>query len=249
MRWISVWRRHVIVSRKIILAAFFSSVGEPLIYLLALGYGLGQFVHELDGVPYVLFLASGIVVSGAMNTASFEAMYSGYTRMHMQHTWTAMITAPLAVRDVFLGELMWIGTKCAMSAIAMILVGGALGIFTHWQGIFVLPMIFLTACCFGAMGLVMTSIAQGYGFFMYYFTLFLTPMMMLSGVFFPLSGMPDTIQTIAKCLPLYHALAVTRPILLGEPVTQLGLHILVLLVFTIAASLLAMTTIEKRLCN
>ncbi len=247
-RWVAVWRRNFSVWKKLLIPSIFGNFGEPLIYLIALGYGLGRYVGTLDGIPYVVFLASGIVCSSAMNTASFESMYSAYTRMHMQQTWTAMITAPLSVNDVVLGELMWIATKSSMSAIAIMIVGAGLGLFNHWQALWCLPVIFLTGCCFGAMGLMMTSIAKGYDFFMYYFTLILTPMMMLSGVFFPLSGMPEVVQKSAMVLPLYHAIMVIRPYLTGAPVQHLIVHVAVILCYSCLAFWLASRLIQKRLC-
>lgn len=104
LRWVPVWRRNMLVWRKLAGPAILGNFGEPLLYLLALGYGLGAFVQNMSELPYLVFLASGTVCSSAMSTASFEGMYSAYTRMAVQNTWGAMLATPLAVRDVVLGE-------------------------------------------------------------------------------------------------------------------------------------------------
>ncbi|NIV36311.1 MAG: nodulation protein NodJ, partial [Anaerolineae bacterium] len=91
LRWIAVWRRNARVWRRLAGPALLGNIGEPLLYLLALGYGLGSFVGEVEGMDYITFLASGFVCASVMNTASFEGVYSAYTRMAVQDTWTAML--------------------------------------------------------------------------------------------------------------------------------------------------------------
>ena len=93
-RFIAVWLRNLRVWRKLMLPSLLGNFGEPVLYLLALGYGLGQFVGEVESMPYMVFLASGIVCSAAMTGATFEALYSAYTRLTQQQTWAAMLAAP-----------------------------------------------------------------------------------------------------------------------------------------------------------
>ena len=110
-----------------------------------------------------------------------------------------------------------------------------------------LPVIFLTGLCFAALGLIMTALAPSYDFFMYYFTLVITPMTLLSGVFFPQGQLPDAVRTVAECLPLSHAVALVRPLLLGELPGQIGLHLAVLAGITVAAFWLALALTRRRL--
>lgn len=93
LRWYPVWRRNLLVWRKLAIASLFGNFGEPLLYLLALGYGLGSLLGEVGGMPYLHFLASGIVCSSSMMTASFEGTYSAYSRMAVQRSWDAIVTA------------------------------------------------------------------------------------------------------------------------------------------------------------
>ena len=104
---LAVWRRNTLVWRKLMLPSILINFGEPFLYLLGLGYGLGLFIGEMMHMPYLTFLASGILASSAMNTASFEAMFSVYTRMIPQKTYEAILTTPLEVQDILAGEMLW----------------------------------------------------------------------------------------------------------------------------------------------
>lgn len=248
-RWYPIWARNARVWRKLLGPALLGNIGEPLLYLLALGYGLGSFLGELEGLPYVVYLASGMVCASAMNTASFEGMYSAYTRMAVQNTWVGMLTAPLDIRDVVLAEVIWAGTKGLISVAAILLVASLMGLVVDARAILVLPLAWLVGCCFAAMALVVTAVARNYDFFLYYFTLLITPMLLLSGVFFPVHSMPELVQTGARALPLYHAIALMRPLMIGQVPTDILLHLSVLLGYTLLALPLATRLIRRRLLN
>ncbi|MBI1423454.1 MAG: nodulation protein NodJ [Gammaproteobacteria bacterium] len=246
-RWYPVWLRNLKVWRKLLGPALLGNIGEPVLYLLALGYGLGSFLSTLDGLPYVVYLASGMACASAMNTASFEGMYSAYTRMAVQDTWLGMLTAPLDIRDVLIAEVIWAGTKSLISVVAILLVAGVLGLVTDLRALLVLPLAWLLGCCFGAMALTITAVARNYDSFLYYFTLLITPMLLLSGVFFPVSSMPAMVQTGAGFLPLYHAVALMRPLMTGAWPAHAWLHLSVLLLYTLLAFPLALRLIRRRL--
>lgn len=246
-RWFAVWLRNFNVWRKMWLASLLGNFGDPLIYLLALGFGLGSLITSLDGMPYLVFLASGIVCSSAMNAASFEGMFSAFTRMVGQKTWEAMLSTPLNIRDIVLGETFWAATKGLINAVAILLVAAVMGLVANWQAIWILPVIFLMSACFAAMGLIVTAFAKGYDFFTYYITLLITPMMLLSGIFFPLDKMPKAVQYIAQALPLHHTVVLVRPLMTGGTVQNPLLHLAVLLIYTIIAYLIAVRLVQKRL--
>ncbi len=246
-RCLPVWQRNAQVWIKLSGPSLVGNFGEPLFYLLALGYGLGSFIGEVDGLPYIVFLATGIVCSSAMNTATFECLYSAYTRMKVQETWAAMMAAPLNLDDIVLGEALWAGTKSLISATAILLVASLLGLVHGWQAVGVLPVAFLLGCCFGAMALVVTAISPSYDFFLYYFTLVITPMFLLSGVFFPLDSVPEMVQVGVQLLPLYHIVEVVRPLMTGRPLQGVFGHLLVPLLYGLAAIWLALGLLRRRL--
>ena len=247
MRWFAVWRRNARVWRKLAGPALLGNIGEPLLYLLALGYGLGALVGKVEGMDYLTFLASGFVCASVMNTASFEGIYSAYTRMAVQETWTAMLHTPLDVNDILIGEAVWAASKALLSAVFIIIVAAFLGAVDGWLVIAVLPVALLSGITFVAMALVVTAVSRSYDFFLYYFTLVLTPMLLFSGVFFPLDGMPGWLQQTAQLLPLTHAIALVRPLMTGAIPNDILLHLAVLLGYSLMALLLASRLIRRRL--
>src|SRR5512134_475283 len=106
-RLVPVWRRNFLVWRKLAVPSMLGNLADPLIYMLGLGYGLGALLPEVSGTRYISFLAAGTICFSTMNAASFEALYSAFSRMHVQKTWEAVLNAPMALDDVVLGELIW----------------------------------------------------------------------------------------------------------------------------------------------
>ena len=247
IRWFPVWQRHLLVWRKLSIPSLVGNFGDPLLYLLALGYGLGRFVGSMDGMPYITFLASGIVCSSAMNTATFEALYSAYTRMTTQQTWAGMLAAPLDVDDIVLGETIWAGTKSLFSAAAILVVAALLGIVRGPRALLVLPIAMLVGTCFAAMALVVTAISKNYEFFLYYVTLVVTPMMLFCGVFFPLQGLPAPLRSIAALLPLTHAVQLIRPLMTGGWPQHPFCDVFVLLGYAMVSYWIATALIRRRL--
>jgi len=247
LRWISVWRRNLLVWRKLAIASVLGNIADPLLYMLALGYGIGSFVPEVGGMKYIAFIGTGMVCQSAMLTASFEAMYSAFSRMHVQRTWEAIINAPLSLDDVVFAEWLWAASKSVISVLAILTVIMALGFGHSWLALWVLPLGFIVGLTFSAFGLVMTSMAPGYDFFTYFFTLVLTPTLLLSGVFFPVDQMPLALRTIAHVLPLSHAIDVARPLLAGHVPDDIALHIAVLLAYACAGYYIALILIRRRL--
>jgi len=246
-RFVPVWRRNVLVWRKLAIASVLGNIADPLLYMLALGYGLGSFVGEVDGMTYIAFIGTGMVCQSAMFTASFEGMYSAFSRMHVQRTWDAIINAPIALDDVVMAEWIWAATKSVMSTAARLLVILGLGFGHTWLTLFILPLGFLVGLCFGGLGLVMTSLAPGYDFFTYFFTLVLTPQLLLSGVYFPVDQMPAWLAAVSEVLPLKHAIDIARPLMLGRVPDALGVHVLVLVLYALAAFYAAMVLTRRRL--
>ena len=187
LRFMPIWRRNFLVWRKLAIASVLGNIADPLITLIAFGYGLGSLLHSVNGVPYIQFLASGSICMSIMMAASFEALYSAFSRMHVQKTWEALLNAPLALDDVVLAEMLWAATKSLFSGTAILFVIFLLGIGLHPQVLLVPPLLFLIGMTFASIGLIMNALARGYDFFTYYFTLGLTPMVFLSGVYYPIT--------------------------------------------------------------
>lgn len=246
-RALAVWRRNFLVWRKMAIPSILGNLADPMIYLFGLGYGLGSLLPQVSGISYILFLASGTVCSSTMNAASFEALYSAFSRMNVQKTWEAILNAPLSLDDVLAGEWLWAASKATLSGLAILLVVAALGAVQSPLALYTLPVIFLIGLCFAALGLIVTALAPSYDFFMYYFTLVITPMIMLCGVFFPIEQLPAGLQVVAGVLPLAHAIHLVRPLLLGLWPDHAFLHVLALLAYAVSAYWLALILARRRL--
>ena len=245
-----VFMRNFLVWRKLAIPSLVGNIAEPLIWLVAFGYGMGALVGSVNfngtAVPYLLFLASGSICMSAMNAASFEALYSAFSRMHVQKTWDGIMNAPVSLDNVVLAEMLWAAFKSLFTTTAIMLVMLALNISTSTHLLLAWPVLLLTGITFSCLALVFNALAKGYDFFTYYFTLFLTPMMFLSGVFFPLNQLPPWVARIAEALPLANAVALVRPLFMDQWPSNALTHVLVLVAYAVAGFWLALALTRKR---
>ncbi|RYZ12829.1 MAG: nodulation protein NodJ [Comamonadaceae bacterium] len=250
MRWWPVVLRHLFVWRKLAIPSLIGNIAEPLIWLVAFGYGMGALIGTVtvDGttVPYILFLASGSICMSAMNAASFEALYSAFSRMHIQKTWDGILNAPVGLDDIVLAEVLWAGFKAVFTVSAIMLVMLALGI-SHSPKLLVAWIVLLGAgITFSCIALIFNALAKGYDFFTYYFTLYMTPMMFLSGVFFPLDQLPASVRAVASWLPLAQVVALVRPMFMDRWPDQAALHVGVLALYALVSFWIALALTRRR---
>jgi lipooligosaccharide transport system permease protein len=246
MRWVAVWRRNMLVWRKLFVAAVLSNLADPLIMLFGLGYGLGALLPSVEGMSYIAFFAAGQLCTATMFTASFESMFSGFSRMHGQKTWDAILYAPLTIDDIVAGEIVWAASKAWLTGSTILGVAVVFGLASSPWVVLALPAAFLVGLAFSGLGLVMCVLARGWDFFSYYMTLVMTPMMMISGVFFPADQLPAPLLAVAKALPLYHGVQIVRPLVAGAPPDDLLLHLVVLVGYAAVGYALAIYFARKR---
>jgi lipooligosaccharide transport system permease protein len=247
LRHLHVWRRNSLVWRKLAIPSILGNLADPMLYMLGLGYGLGAMLSDVGGMSYIAFLAAGTVCSSTMMTASFEAMYSGFSRMHVQRTWDAIMNAPVTLDDVLLGEAVWAASKALLSGTAVLVVAWALGLAQFPMALWVIPIVFVAGLAFSGMGLIMTALSPSYDFFMYYFTLVMTPMMLLCGVFFPIAQLPGPVQVATQILPLTHAVELARPLMYGAVPADILLHGGVLVAYALVSVYVALVLTRRRL--
>ncbi|MDF1484487.1 ABC transporter permease [Ramlibacter sp. H39-3-26] len=249
-RWWPVFLRNLLVWRKLAIPSLVGNIAEPLMWLVAFGYGMGALVGQVDvggaRVPYILFLASGSICMSAMNAASFEALYSAFSRMHVQRTWDGIMNAPVGLDDVVLAEMLWAAFKSIFTVTAILGVMLALGISHSPKLLVAWPVLLCVGVMFSSIALVFNALAKGYDFFTYYFTLVLTPMMFLSGVFFPRAQLPATVRAISDWLPLTNAVELVRPLFMDQWPAQPLRHGLVLAATTVAAFWIALAFTRRR---
>jgi len=246
-RFVHVWRRNFLVWRKLAVPSVLGNLADPMLYMLGFGYGLGTLLPNVSGLSYIAFIAAGTVCSSTMMSASFEAMYSGFSRMHVQRTWDAILNAPITLDDVVFAEWVWAASKSFLSGMAVLAVAAALGLVDATLALWLLPLTLLTGLTFAGLGLTMTALSPSYDFFMYYFTLAVTPMMLLCGVFFPVEQLPHWLQAFSAWLPLTHAVALARPLMHGTVPAAAALHVAILAAYAVAAFFAALALIRRRL--
>jgi lipooligosaccharide transport system permease protein len=259
-----VWRRNLDVFTKTIKVNFLPSLLEPILYLVAFGFGLGGFIPNIQGQPYVNFIAPALVAIAIMNGSFFECTFASFVRMYFQKTFDAIVATPVSVEEVVAGELLWGATRATINASIVLVVISVAGFFTKvplvTSPLFLLvPLIaFFGGLMFSAMAMCFTAAAPNIDFFNYPSFLFVTPMLFLCGTFFPLTSLPSAAQGIALAvLPLTHIVNVTRGAVVGGVEPILGLSTLVLLLIsvvwlvlvTVFFFILSINLMKKRLTN
>lgn len=246
-RSLPVLRRQFLVWRKTAITTLLGDLLDPLIMLLALGYGLGGLLPPVEGVSYIAWLAGGLICMSALWAPTFECTFAAYTRVAVQRSWEAILNTPLVLDDVLWAELAWGTIKALKSALFIVLVVVVLDISREPTLLLIPPLLVLLGLCFTAMALSFTAVARSYDFFIYYFTLGVTPMVFLSGVFFPMSELPDWLAGLLSLLPLVPAVELVRPLVLGNLPDSAAQHLIHLALFTAAAIWLLGVLMRRRL--
>jgi lipooligosaccharide transport system permease protein len=238
-------------------ASIFSSFLSPVMFLLAMGIGLGTYVDRsgtaaqaLGGLTYLQFLAPGLLAATTMQAAAFEATFPIMGGLNWQKTFHAMYATPLAPRDIVLGNLVWVAIRLTLIAtiytVVMSLFGGA----TSPLILLGIPTAVLTGMAFAAPIAAFAATQKTPEKFNAVFRFGITPLFLFSGTFFPLSNLPELIRPIAWLSPLWHGVELTRGLALGTIGANLPLalvHVLVLGAIVAAGSIWAFRTVERRL--
>jgi len=205
-----VWQRNFTVYTKLYKSSIALNFVEPVLYLAALGLGLGAFVKEINGVPYINFIAPGIIASSAMFAATYECTYGTYVRMTYQKTFDAILATPVNIDDLVAGELMWGATKSMLYGTIIMIVISIFGLVDSPLIMLAIPVLFISGLIFAEISMIFAAIVPGIDSFNYFYTLFMTPMFLFSGIFFPLNTLPPVISKIAFFTPLYHLVNICR---------------------------------------
>jgi len=215
-RCIRIWQRNRDVFFRLWRAEAPGFVVEPILILLAMGWGLGAYIGLVDGQKYIEFIAPGIIASYAMFSASFECTYGSFTRMEYQKTHDAILATPLSVEDITAGEIFWGATRSFMTGTVILAIAAAFQlVLSPWAAL--IPILaFWAGIMFASIALLFTSIVPSIYSFNYYFTLFITPMFFFSGVFFPLSSFPEVVQNLSWIAPLTPVVHLSRALISGE---------------------------------
>lgn len=212
-----VWLRHFTAFKRGYLIETTAILVEPVLILLAVGYGVGRLVGQLsDDVSYAEFVAPGIVVGNAMWHALFECSWGAYRRMQIHRIYESLLTAPVSMRELAAGEIAWGTTRAVMTTVAVLGVAAGLGLIGSPAGLGVILVGAMTGLMFGSLGLVFASLAPTTHSLTLVFTLVGTPLFFFSGAFFPIDSLPSYLQPVAWALPLSPAVQAARGFATGS---------------------------------
>ncbi len=246
-RALRVWQRDFDVFIRMWKTELWPPFVEPILQILALGFGLGAYVTAINGLPFIQFLAPGFIASGVMFTSAFECMFASYVRMEFQRTFDAIIATPASVEDVITGETLWGMSRGVFAAAVVLLVIAFFGLTPSFLGLAVLPVAVLEGFLFASLAITFTAIAPSIDFFNYLITLGLTPMFLFSGVYFPLENLSPPLQVAAWFSPLTHAVRPMRGLVLGQIPAEFWSDILWMVVVSFVLFNLALHLMKKRL--
>jgi lipooligosaccharide transport system permease protein len=244
----AVWRRHRDAFLRNWTTEFGGVLLEPLIVLGAIGFGLGQFVGDIEGdVEYAAFVTPGIIAGYAMFHALFEGAFGAYLRMSMHRVFDSILATPMQVEDLVLGEMLWGASRSVLTAIAVLIVAMGFGLVESPLAILVVPTAFLVGLVFYPIALSATALAPSINSLNNVFTLLAVPMYFLSGIFFPVSGLPNWVEPIVWMLPLTPAAHLMRGLILGDlDITHLW-ALLALVAMAVVFGIIATHLMRRRL--
>jgi lipooligosaccharide transport system permease protein len=222
---------------------------EPLIFLAAMGVGLGRYITSMSGLAYLPYLGSGLLVTAAMFTAAFECSYGTFIRLEFDKAYDGMIAAPITVGNLFVGEILWCGTKGFFFTFAVLSVMSIFGVLS-FTGSILAPLVgFLTGTMFAAISLLVTSFVKDLNQFNFYFTGFITPMFFFSGVVFSMENLSPAFQTLSEVLPLTHAVRLVRAVCFHDWSALQVFDCAYMLVVMFVAGFFAIRRLRKKLIS
>jgi lipooligosaccharide transport system permease protein len=230
-----VWQRHLTVYTKLYKSSFALNFAEPILYLTAMGLGLGAFVTQINGMPYINFIAPGIIASSSMFAVIYECTYGTYVRIVFQKTFEAILATPVNIDDLIAGEMIWGATKSILYGTTIIIVISLFGLVASPLIILVIPLLFISGIIFAEISLIVVAKVPGIDSFNYFYTLVMTPMFLFSGIFFPLDSMPPIVTKIAFFTPLYHLVNICRSFSSGNAYNVVGDLVWLMIVAAILA--------------
>jgi len=253
-----VWQRNATIFRKYWKTIMLPNLFEPLLYLVALGLGLGAFIREggINGLTYVQYAAPGLLESNAMFAASFESTFNTFIRLKIGRVYDAIVATPVNAEDIVAGEYLWAGTRAALygtvflgviTVLSFLFSPEALLVSSFWA--LLIPLVLLlVGVMFSVMGTLFTSLISSIDLYAYYFTLVVTPLFLFSGIFFPVEDFPAPMPQIAWLTPLYHAVNLCRALATGPSLSVL-VDVAWILVFTAMLAMLPVRFMRKRLIS
>jgi len=252
MRATKVVTRNFIVYWRAWRLSFLLSVLGPVMFLSAMGFGLGSMVREGDsfgGVDYLSFFATGILTASCMQAGVFTATYPVMAKITWQRNYEAMLASPLSVRDLLIGELMWIGVVMGQLAIPFFAVMAAFGVFESAMAVLAIPIVMLVGVSCASVVMAFTATLETDEAYTWLFRMVVTPLFLLSGTFFPITELPAWGRALAQATPLYHGVELVRQVALFSIEASALWHLAYLFALLAVGIAWGLRTFDKRLMS
>ena len=225
----------------------FSSVIDPTIYLLAFGFGFGSLVSTVAGYYYIDFVGTGIVATTVLFSGAFPAMYSTFVKYEFQHTYDAILAAPVDTEELVTGEGLWIAARTGVYGCVPMLVAIVFGLSPSWGMLWVPEIAALAGLGWAFFGIFIAAKSDKIESFSYWQSGLLTPMFLVAGTFFPLSQLPEWAQVLGWFNPLYHCVELVRHAVFGFHGWVDVWHVTFLVGFALISWRLAIRFMERKL--
>lgn len=241
--------------RRTFRASIFSSFGTPVLFLTAMGFGLGGYVDRdqdavLGGFTYLQFLAPGLLASTVMQSGSFEATFPILGGLQWNKIFHAMFATPIRARDIALGNIGWITVRLTLIATIFAAFIVLFGASRSPLIVLAVPVAVLTGLAFAIPIMAFTATQRTPDRFATIFRFGITPLFLFSGTFFPMESLPSFLQPVAWLSPLWHGVDLCRSLMLGTignaPLLAVA-HLAILLALVVGGALVAFRTMERRL--
>jgi len=243
---------HLLVYRRTWKGSVFVSFVAPILFLAAMGLGLGSLISRgpgrtVEGVSYLAFLAPGLIAATAMQSGFVDATYPVLARIQWLRTYEGMLATPIGVLDVLIGEFGWLALRLALGSSAFFLVMLLFGTIHSALALLAIAVAVLTGLAFAAPIFAFTATQRRDNGFPFIGRFLITPLFLLGGVFFPIHQLPQLVQGIGWLTPLAHGVALARGLSVGVLTSSAGVHIAVLLAYVGIGIVFARITLRRRL--
>ena len=245
----SVWMRSYLYFQKSLLHSLFWIIWEPVLYLLALGFGVGYYVQSINGMPYIQFFLPAMLVNTSMFVPFFENTYSVFTKLSAQKTYHTIILTPVNPDEITLGEILWSISKSFLSVLGITLVAAAFGLLHTGVAYLIATflVLILVSWVFASLGMFFSTVAKHYDFFTSVSSGFIIPLSLFSGTYFPLDQQPQWLQWVASLFPLSHGVSLVRNLMLEKLSWMMLFHLFILLLYALVFTQLSLYRMRKKL--
>ena len=244
---------HNFLAYKHFWVAFVTGFFEPLFYLVAVGFGVGQFVETITygdaQLEYASFLAPGLLAASTLNGALFDGFFAPFFRMNWEKTYEAIVATPISISDIAVGEVLWALIRGTIYGAGFLIVMLFLGLVHSAWALLALPAVMLSGGALSAGAMILTSITKQLSALEKVMTLVVFPLFLFSGTFYPVSLYPEYLRPVVQATPLYHSASLLRDLTTGEVgLPTLG-HVVYLAAMFVIASTIAIRLMRRRLIS